>query len=314
METVLNAFSACFVLLMIMAVGYFMGRMGWMGPPEKNFLSKYIMFIAVPCLCIRGLVTNLDRAGLLAAGGMMLAGLLGVVVNLVLAFVLMPLMKLPRKQRGVFIAMCAFSNTLFIGLPICQQLFGEAAVPYVMTYYLTNTSLLQMVGVTVIAHYGQGEGHKVTVWGFLKNFFTKPPVVAVVVAIAMVLLEIPLPTTLERFMGYLSNSVSPMALIYCGYVVYEIGLNNLRLVRGIPTMLVMRLIAAPVICILMCRLFGVEGLARGVFVVEAGLPVVSQTPVMAGAYGADDRYAAIGATLSTVGCVVTIPILMLVLG
>ena len=46
----------------------------------------------------------------------------------------------------------------------------------------------------------------------------------------------------------------------------------------------------------------------------AGLPVVSQTPVMAGAYGADDRYAAVGATLSTVGCVVTIPILMAVLG
>ena len=50
------------------------------------------------------------------------------------------------------------------------------------------------------------------------------------------------------------------------------------------------------------------------FTVEAALPVVSQTPVMAGAYGADDRYAAVGATLSTVGCVVTIPILMAVLG
>ena len=63
-----------------------------------------------------------------------------------------------------------------------------------------------------------------------------------------------------------------------------------------------------------CHVFHIEGLARGVFTVEAALPVVSQTPVMAGAYGADDRYAAIGATLSTIGCVVTIPILMLVLG
>ena len=61
METVLNAFSACFVLLLIMAVGYFMGYKGWMGPPEKLFLSKYIMSIAVPCLCIRGLVTNLGK-------------------------------------------------------------------------------------------------------------------------------------------------------------------------------------------------------------------------------------------------------------
>ena len=73
MDTVLNAFSACFVLLLIMAVGYFMGRKGWMGPPEKVFLSKYIMTIAVPCLCIRGLVTNLDRESLVEAGADFLA-------------------------------------------------------------------------------------------------------------------------------------------------------------------------------------------------------------------------------------------------
>lgn len=314
METVLNAFSACFVLLLIMAVGYFMGRKGWMGPPEKVFLSKYIMSIAVPCLCIRGVVSNLDRRGLVEAAPMLLSVLLGILVNLLLAAAVLPLLKLPRKQRGVFLAMSFLSNTLFIGLPVCQQLFGDVCVPYVMLYYLVNTTLLQTVGVTLIAASGQGDGHRTTPAGFAKSFFTKPPVLAVLAAIAMVLLDIPLPATADRFMGYLANSVSPMALIYCGYVVYEIGLKNLRLMRGLPTMLVMRLAVAPAICLIFCHLFGIGGLARGVFTVEAALPVVSQTPVMAGAYGADDRYAAVGATLSTVGCVVTIPILMAVLG
>ncbi len=314
METVLNAFSACFVLLLIMAVGYFMGRKGWMGPPEKVFLSKYIMSVAVPCLCIRGVVSNLDRRGLVEAAPMLLSVLLGILVNLLLAAAVLPLLKLPRKQRGVFLAMSFLSNTLFIGLPVCQQLFGDVCVPYVMLYYLVNTTLLQTVGVTLIAASGQGDGHRTTPAGFAKSFFTKPPVLAVLAAIAMVLLDIPLPATADRFMGYLANSVSPMALIYCGYVVYEIGLKNLRLMRGLPTMLVMRLAVAPAICLIFCHLFGIGGLARGVFTVEAALPVVSQTPVMAGAYGADDRYAAVGATLSTVGCVVTIPILMAVLG
>ena len=314
METVLNAFSACFVLLLIMAVGYFMGYKGWMGPPEKLFLSKYIMSIAVPCLCIRGLVTNLDRASLVEAAPMLLSVFLGIMVNLLVAAAVLPLLKLPRKQKGVFLAMCFLSNTLFIGLPVCQQLFGDVCVPYVMIYYLVNTTLLQLLGVTLIAFFGQGDGHKPTALGFLKSFFTKPPVLAVLAAIVMVLTDVALPATADRFMGYLANSVSPMALIYCGYVVYEIGLKNLRLMRGLPTMLVIRLMIAPAICLLFCHVFHIEGLARGVFTVEAALPVVSQTPVMAGAYGADDRYAAIGATLSTIGCVVTIPILMLVLG
>ena len=30
------------------------------------------------------------------------------------------------------------------------------------------------------------------------------------------------------FRSYISNSVSPMALIYCGYIVYELGLKNMK--------------------------------------------------------------------------------------
>ena len=35
-----NAVSACLVLLLLMAVGYFMGTAGWMAAGEKKFLSK----------------------------------------------------------------------------------------------------------------------------------------------------------------------------------------------------------------------------------------------------------------------------------
>ena len=50
------------------------------------------------------------------------------------------------------------------------------------------------------------------------------------------------------------------------------GLKNLRLLPGLPTMLVVRLGVAPVICWGICHLFGVTGLAMQVFVVESALP------------------------------------------
>lgn len=48
--------------------------------------------------------------------------------------------------------------------------------------------------------------------------------------------------------------------------------------------------------------------------VESALPVVSQVTVMAGDFGADDKYAATGATLSTLACFITIPVLMVLMG
>lgn len=106
----------------------------------------------------------------------------------------------------------------------------------------------------------------------------------------------------------------PTALIYCGYIIYELGLKNLRLMRGLPTMIVVRLGVAPVVCWLFCHLFGMSGLPMNVFIVESALPVVSQVTVMGGAYGADEKYAATGAALSTLCSFISIPILMLVLG
>ena len=84
MDGFINAVSACAVLLLLMSVGYFMGRMGWMTAKEKKFLSKYIVNIAVPCTCVTGLLKNLSHDMLLQTGMMLLAAVAGIVVTLLL--------------------------------------------------------------------------------------------------------------------------------------------------------------------------------------------------------------------------------------
>ena len=47
--------------------------------------------------------------------------------------------------------MSTCSNTIFIGLPINLAIFGEKAVPYVLLYYIVNTSFFWTIGVFEIA-------------------------------------------------------------------------------------------------------------------------------------------------------------------
>ena len=157
MDGFFSALSASLVLLMLMSVGYFMGRLGWMTAAEKRFLSKFIVNIAVPCNCITGLLNNLDHDSLLQAGLMVASAMVGVAVTLVLSLLLAKLLRLPRERWGVFVAMAAFSNTLFIGLPVSTQLFGDVCVPYVMMYYLANTLFVQSAGILIVLQaYEQG--------------------------------------------------------------------------------------------------------------------------------------------------------------
>ena len=314
MDGFFNALSASLVLLLLMAVGYAMGRLGWMTASEKRFLGKYIINIAVPCSCVTGLLNNLDHDSLFQAGIMVLAAMSGIVVTLALSLLVSIPLHLPRERWGVFVAMSFLSNTLFIGLPVSTQLFGEACTPYVMMYYLANTTFLQSVGLLLVERSGTKAGRRITPKSLLKDLITKPPILAVLFAILLLLLDLRLPAPIITWGSYISDSVSPMALIYCGYIIYELGLKNLRIMKGLPTMILMRLGVAPVICWFFCRLFGMSGLAMNVFIVESALPVVSQVTVQAGAYGADDKYAATGAVLSTLCSFISIPILMVVLG
>ena len=309
-----NALSACLVLLMLMAVGYFMGARGWMTAREKGFVSKYIINIAVPCNCIVGLLDNLDRSSLMQAGGMVATAILSVVITVLASAGVAMLLRLPHGRWGVFVAMAGFSNTLFIGIPVCTQLFGETSMPYIMLYYIGHTALMQSVGVMLVERAGAKPGQKGGIVQFLRDVFLKPPILSVIFSVLMLTLGWKLPNTLMRFANYISGSVSPLALIYCGFIVYEVGLKNLRFLRGLPVMLVMRLAIAPIMSRSCCSLLGMEGLALQVFVVESALPVVSQVTVMAGAFGADEEYAATGACLSILGSFITIPVLMLVLG
>ena len=310
----LNAVSACLVLLMLMAVGYFMGVWGWMTAAEKKFISKFIINIAVPCNCLVGLLNNLDRGSLAQAGVMVLAGFAGIGASMAVAVAAALLLRLPRERWGVFVAMAGLSNTIFIGIPVCTQLFGEACMPHLMVYYLANTSFLQSAGILLVEGSGVRRERQGGLLEFLKNMFQKPPILGVILAVTLLVLDLEPPGPVMRFASYISGSVTPLALIYCGFIVYEVGLKNLRLLPGLPAMLAIRLVLAPVICWGSCVLFGVTGLARDVFIVESALPVVSQVTVMAGAYGADEQYAASGACLSILVSFVTIPVLMLLIG
>ena len=129
MDGFLNALSASLVLLLLMSVGYVMGRLGWMTAAEKRFLSKYIVNIAVPCNCITGLLNNLDHDSLLQAGLMVVSAMAGVAVTLLLSMGLAALLRLPRERWGVFVAMAGLSNTLFIGLPCPPSCLEMCASP-----------------------------------------------------------------------------------------------------------------------------------------------------------------------------------------
>lgn len=315
MASFLHAFGAVTIILMLTANGYFCGAKGWMKAETKAFLSRFLLSFAVPCMCVHGLRNNLTREMISGSLPFLAVPALCNTASLLLAFGLAKLFKLPRRRRSVFMVMCGLSNAMFIGYPMCLELFGEACIPYVMLYYLVNTCFVQIFAMWLIRRSGeQPESAERGAWKRSLRSLVSPTVVGVLAGIAIVWFDITLPSFLMTYLGYVGDVVSPMALVLAGYVIYEMGgLRSLRVDRDLAVVLLFRFVVAPGLYVLCCVLFGVESLARSTLVVEAAMPVVSQTVVAASQYGADEHFAAEGAALSTVASFVTIPVLTVLL-
>ena len=65
------------------------------------------------------------------------------------------------------------SNTIFVGLPINQALFGDASIPYVLIYYMCNTTFFWTLGTYLIQRDGEGEA-EFDLKTSLKKIFSPP--------------------------------------------------------------------------------------------------------------------------------------------
>ena len=234
----LNAVSAVFVIFLLMSVGYGLGHIGWLTASEKKFISKFVINVAVPLNCVVSVLNNFTREDLLSAGWKLLAAWLVVLVSLLLSAGIATMLKLPKHRWGVFVCMGGISNTMFIGLPMVEQLFGAVGIPYMMTYYLASTVYTQTVAVMLCERAGTGTPRKFNFVSMLLDMFKKPPVIGICVSVVLLLIGVRPPAVLMSAAKYLSSCVTPLAMLYCGFILYEVGLKNLRLMPGLPTMLV----------------------------------------------------------------------------
>lgn len=112
----------------------------------------------------------------------------------------------------------------------------------------------------------------------------------------------------------MGNTVTPLALIYIGFLIYETGLKNLKPDAGIWVVSGMRFIISPLIMLLMCRVFNIGGMAQSVFMIEAAMPVMTQSVVVSAYAGADEKYNALGMGFTSILCLIAVPVLMLIFG
>lgn len=308
----IQAYVNIFIIFSLMFLGYFLSFKQWFSNRSADVFSKILLNLSLPFSMFLNITANFNKSEFLSLFSGMIIPLVSMTITYLTSLAYRSLMNVEQTRRGTFTTMFTCSNTIFIGLPINLAVFGEKAVPYVLLYYIVNTSIFWTIGIYEIAK-DNSQLHETTMTFHplvaLKKIFS-PALIGFMIGLAWMFTGVKVPSFLQQFGNYLADLTTPLSMFTIGIMVYFNGIKNLKLNRDIVGVLLGRYLLSPLIVWLLGFIFPVSSLMLAVFMVQSAMPVQNSVPILARAYKADQEFAASSLGYSVLIYLLYIPLLL----
>jgi hypothetical protein len=206
----------------------------------------------------------------------------------------------------------AFTNSLILdnsgnyGLPINQLAFkGDPLATSVQALVMTFQSLVTFTyGVMSVQRAKSGGTLKAALIGFLKM----PVPYALVLGMALHLLQWPIPYFVSKPLGYIADSMVAIALLTLGaqIVKYPLRLDRIDVYVSVA----LRLLIGPVIGFILVWVLGLKGIPAQALLIASGMPTGVNSTILAEEYDNEPDFASQTVLISTLLNIITMTALI----
>ena len=290
------------ILFFCILTGFVCAKAGVMDTDTNKKLSTLIVKLTNPMQILASVLAGerlLSNGEVFALTGV---GFCCYAVLIALSFLVPKLLHVPQKQSGLYRFMFIFSNVAFIGYPIVESLLGKSAVFYVSLFVLFFHMFCWSYGVSLI----EGKGK----FCFSRRIFREPCVLASLFAYAFYLTGWQAPAIFATAADYIGALTSPIAMLIIGCSLAQMRFSAIFGNWRIYVLSILKLVVVPVLAFFALRPILKNELMLCVTTVVLCMPVATNTTIISYQYGADEELASTGVFLSTLLCMVTIPLLM----
>lgn len=300
----MDVLSRVLPFFLLVAVGAVVARARLIDLAGARALSAYVFWVAFPALLIHSLSAMPPPDGRLAQG--LLAYAAAATAPLFVALLAGRMLGWSREARTGAAMASVGGNTAFLGAPLAVSLFGPAAAAPAAALVAVDFTLI-MTLATATLRGGGAEGGVLKAMG---KTFQNPVVVAALVGTAMALMRMTAVEPVDKALGLLAATASPVGLVALGLVV---GLEAGRPARedaGPVTLAVaFKLLLTPTLVWLAVGLTDAEPLFRTTATLLAACPTAVSVFIQTRTYGLFSRGGALAVVLATLCGAVSLPII-----
>ncbi len=286
------AFHAIVPLFLIIAVGYTVKRLGWIGPEEVRRFNKVTFYTFMPVMLFYNIYTSdFSQAVRLPYALFVVGAALGMVA---VSFAVTLLAEKMPERRGVMIQAAFRSNFVLLGLPIAAELLPDSNLGVTALMVAIVVPIYNMMSVVVLEYF---RGGKPRAGEVLLAVVKNPLILGSVAGLLVQALHITLPEVLVSFAGKMNSAATPLILLLLGasFETREIA----RYKKELLVCVGLRLVVFPGALLTLSMLMGLRDIEFVTVLAMTAAPTAVNSFNMAQQLGGDSQLAGSAVVVST---------------
>lgn len=299
-ENLMISVNALVPLFVLIALGFILTKIGLTNANFNKIANRLCFKVALP-VSIFNSIYAVSFADALR-GRLILWSAILFVMALAVSLILVLLFAKDPGKRGVLLQCAVRSNYVYIGIPICENLFGQEGLVVASTMIPFVVVIFNVSAVLILTVFSGGT-KKVDIKGIAKNLALNPLILAAVIAVLYNLSGLPMPEVAAKSLSDIAKLATPMALISLGgsFEFKAVG----RQLRYILFGTSMRMLVVPVLVLTVAHFAGFSGAELAVLFVMFGSPVAISSYPMAVEMNGDGELAGQLVVFTTLASMVT---------
>lgn len=213
MENLIFSLNATVPIFLLMLLGLFFRKIGWMDEAFASKMNKFVFQVPLPVLLFGDLAT-VDFSEVWNPKFVLFcfgATFLCIGIAALISFVWKD-----RKIQGEFIQASYRSSAALLGIAFIQNIYGDAGMAPLMI--IGSVPLYNVMAVVVLSFFQpERKGMDRKLWiQTLKGIVTNPILLGILSGLLWSLLKLPMPEILDKTISNIGNTATPLGLMAMG--------------------------------------------------------------------------------------------------
>ena len=292
------------VFVVLMTIGYVGARKKIFGSEFTQASSRLVLNVFLTASVLNSVTGDQPNLSASQLWHVMLLTSLSIVLCYILGAIVIRIFSPGSDNSAIMELLTSVPNTMFVGLPVVQELFGSTAVLYIAMSCIPFNVLLYSYGVWRLKSSKGGKGERIRI----KDVITIP-FIATVVSLFVFFFHIPMPGAAAKLINILAPATMPISMIVIGSTLGRVHLLDAFKEKRVYIVCLFRLIAAPLLTWFALSFLTSDPILLATCVILAGCPSGVICTVMALQYGHNAELSSKGVLASTTLSMITLPVI-----